>query len=167
MNLDAISVIVDMVAAAAVVVSLIYLAIQTRANTKALRANAIWNAEKIFGDVNYSHAANPEFSDLSAKAFNPEAKLEDFSATEINQMHFAVRGCIQYMNAQRAMWQEGLLPDEFWQRRRKWICGLLVMPLVQPIWAIEISQALVSPEFIKDIEAGLLEELVSVNIKKG
>ncbi len=47
MNWDAIGAIGEIVGTAAVVASLLYLAVQTRSNARSLRAKAIWDAENM------------------------------------------------------------------------------------------------------------------------
>ena len=110
MNWDAIGAIGEIVGAAAVVASLLYLAVQTRANAKALRANAIWNSETVFGAVNYSHGANPEWAHLLSRSLAPEATMSDFSATEQSQLQFTIRGSLQYFQAQWSLSKEGFIP---------------------------------------------------------
>ena len=46
----------------------------------------------------------------AVKAFNPEAKISDFSEVELSQIQFTIRGAMQYFQAQWAMSQEGMLP---------------------------------------------------------
>ena len=166
MNWEAIGAIGEIVGAAAVVASLLYLAIQTRSNAKALRANAIWDAETVFARVNYDHAGDPVFADIASKAFQPDAKIEDFTETEMNQFHFAARGCFQYMQAQWSLWREGILPEDIWERRRVWTCGLITLPLVKPIWEAEIAQAMVSEKFRSDVESALEKPTIKLRVGK-
>lgn len=155
MDWEAISAVGEIIAAIAVVASLLYLSIQTRASANAMRINAVYDAETAFAQVNYEQSRDPAFADIAAKAFVPTSSPSDFTATELNQIHFAVRGCLQHMQAQWSLWQEGYLTDEFWQRRRLWTSGFISLPVVRPMWDAEEEQALVSPEFRKDIESAL------------
>ena len=52
MDWDVIGAVAEIVGAAAVIVTLIYLAIQTRDNVKVLRARAVWDAQASFVEVN-------------------------------------------------------------------------------------------------------------------
>lgn len=52
MNWDAIAAIAEVVAAFAVLMTLIYLAIQTRDNAKVMRSRAIWDTQVSFVEVN-------------------------------------------------------------------------------------------------------------------
>ncbi len=162
LNWDAIGAIGEIAGAAAVVASLIYLAVQTRTNAKALRANAIWDSETIFGNVNYLHAANPEWAGLLGRAFLPSAVMSDFSPTEQSQLQFTVRGALQYFQAQWSLWEEGLIPEEMWERRRKYIRGFIELPVIREIWEEEIRQHVVPDEFRKIIESTVLEGEISI-----
>lgn len=154
MNWDAVGAIGEIVGAAAVVASLIYLAVQTRANARALRANAIWQAETAFGDLNFSHAENPEFAELAHRAFSPDASIQDFTTTEVSQLELAVRGALQYNQAQYSLWREGILPDELWERRRKFIQFFVSLPVLGELWAREMQRHNVSQDFKAAVESG-------------
>jgi hypothetical protein len=152
MNWDAIGAVGEIVGAGAVVASLLYLSIQTKASAKAMRINAIYDAETAFASVNYNQSLDPRFADIASKAFQPDARSEDFTATELNQLHFAVRGCLQHMQAQWSLWREGYLSAEFWERRRRWTYEFVSLPVIKPMWDAEVGQFLISPEFMSDIE---------------
>ena len=166
MNWDAIGAIGEIIGALAVVASLLYLAIQTRANASALRANAAWNAETVFGDTNYALGRDPALAELIGRATKTGAKIEDFTDTEIIQVHFTARGALQYMQAQHSLWKEGALSDEYWQRRLKWTCSFVGLPTINPAWKAEIAQQLVDPDFVEQVEIGLKEELVPLDMGK-
>jgi hypothetical protein len=167
MNWDAIGAIGEIVGAAAVVASLLYLAVQTRANAKALRANAIWNSETIFGNVNYLHGANPEWAYLLSRSLLPNATMSDFSPTEQSQLQFTIRGAFQYFQAQWSLWNEGLIPEELWDRRRKNLREMIESPVVQEVWEEEIRQHTVPEEFRKIIESTEPEGEASIGRFKG
>ena len=162
MNWDAIGAIGEIIGAAAVVASLLYLAVQTRTNAKALRANAIWDAETIFGTANLSHAANPEWAALLGRALVSDASMDDFSPTEQSQLQFTVRGALQYFQAQWSLFEEGLLPKEIWERRRRFVRGFIELPVVKVIWEAEVQQHIVPEEFRRSVESATLEGNVSI-----
>ena len=93
MDWEAIGAVGETIGAIAVVASLLYLSVQTRASANAMRINAVYDAETAFAHVNYEQSRDPAFADIGAKAFNPNSSPEDFTATELNQLNFAVRGC--------------------------------------------------------------------------
>ena len=159
MNWEAIGAIGEIVGAAAVVASLVYLGIQTRANARSLKANAIWNAETIFGDLNMAHATDPRFADLVSRAFSPGAQSSEFTETEIDQLRLAVRGAMQYNQAQWALWQEGVLPDELWQRRREFARAFIGIPVMNEIWQAELLHTNIADGFRAEIEGVMADQI--------
>ena len=163
MNWDAVGAVGEIVGATAVVASLLYLAVQTRANAKALRANAIWNSETVFGAVNYSHGANPEWAHLISRSVSPDVTMSDLSPTEQSQIRFTFRGALQYFQAQWSLWNEGLLPDELWERRRKGLRQMIEAPVMREIWDEEVRQHIIPDEFKVSIESTALEGATSID----
>ena len=151
MNWDAVGAIGEIVGATAVFASLAYLAIQMRANARALRSNAAWNAETIFGEANLSIAQDPEFARLMGRSYDPEAKISDFNETELVQLHFGVRATMQYMQAQWFLWKHGDLPDEIWQYRRRWARAYIELPVPGAIWKLEAEQHVIAEELKNEI----------------
>ncbi|MFT4769483.1 MAG: hypothetical protein ACI8RN_002628 [Glaciecola sp.] len=162
MNWDAVGAVGEIVGATAVVASLLYLAVQTRANAKALRANAIWNSETVFGAVNYSHGANPEWAHLISRSVSPGVTMSDLSPTEQSQIQFTFRGALQYFQAQWSLWNEGLVPDELWERRRKGLRQMIEAPVMREIWDEEVRQHTIPDEFKVAIESTALEGATSI-----
>ena len=162
MNWDAIGAIGEIVGAVAVVASLLYLAVQTRANAKALRANAIWNSETVFGAVNYSHGANPEWAHLLSRSLSPDVTMNDFAPTEQSQIQFTIRGSLQYFQAQWSMWKEGLIPDELWDRRRKNLRRIIEAPVPREIWEAEVREHTLPDDFRVAVESTPVEGPASI-----
>ena len=100
----------EFIGAIAVVVSLIYLALQLRLNTKALKANAAWDSEVIYGNANLDMARDSEFALLISRASSASARVSDFSETETAQLYFSVRSALQFAQAQWWLWRNGDLP---------------------------------------------------------
>jgi hypothetical protein len=161
-NWEAIGAIGEIVGAAAVVASLLYLAVQTKANAKALRANAIWNSETVFGAVNYSHGSNPEWALLLSRSLSPDLAMKDFTPTEQSQIQFTVRGALQYFQAQWSLWEEGLIPDELWHRRRKNLRRIIEAPVMREIWEAEVREHTLPDEFRVAIESTVVEGPASI-----
>ena len=162
MNWDAVGAVGEIVGATAVVASLLYLAVQTRANAKALRANTIWNSETVFGAVNYSHGANPEWAHLISRSVSPDVTMSELSPTEQSQIQFTFRGALQYFQAQWSLWNEGLVPDELWERRRKGLRQMIEAPVMRQIWNEEVRQHTIPDEFKVAIESTALDGTTSI-----
>jgi hypothetical protein len=151
MNIQDWGAIGEVVSAVAVIITLVYLALQLRQNTKALRSSAAWDAETIWGAVNIEHMRHPENALLLTRAASDTAKMEDFSETEVAQLYFAMRGGLQYAQAQWWLWKGGSLPDEIWEMRRNWAKNFIQPPVMNSIWRGELGQHVLTEEFVQDI----------------
>ena len=141
----------ELISAIAVVVSLVYLAIQLRQNTKVARVNAAWDSEVAYGTANIENSRDPAYAMLITRAMNPTASMSDFSETEQAQLYFFVRGALQYAQAQWWLWRDGSLPDELWAFRSKWAKNFVDAPLISEIWRAELNQHIFSAHFVEDI----------------
>ena len=166
MNWEAIGAMGEIVGALAVVASLLYLAQQTKANAAALRANAAWDAEKVFADINHSIARDPVFTELLSRAIKPDSTDNDFTETELAQVHYQIRSTLQNMQAQHALWKEGALSDEYWERRRSWTSSLVCLPVANPVWKSEIAQNLIDLDFKDEIERELNKDPFNIEMGK-
>ena len=155
MNWGVIAALGEAVGAVAVVVSVVYLAIQLRSNTKSLRTEAYWNSVTIFGKGNLERAQDAEFATLFARASREDAVLTDFSDGEVVQIAALIRGSMELMMAQWLIWKEGGIPDEFWERRKLSAQEILDFPIGNQIWEMEKnSSSLFPPDFISEFESG-------------
>lgn len=151
MNIQDWGAIGEVVSAVAVVITLVYLALQLRQNTKALKSSAAWDAETTWAEVNMGHARNSDNALLISRAASDTAQIEDFSETEVAQLYFAVRAGLQYAQAQWWLWKGGSLPDEIWNMRRIWAINFIQPPVINSIWRGELEQYILVDEFVQDI----------------
>jgi hypothetical protein len=141
----------EIVSAVAVVISLVYLAIQLRMNTKALKANAAWDLEVVYGNANVDTARDPIFAALFARANDAHANIADFTEAETAQLYFAVRSALQFAQAQWWLWKNGSLPDELWAYRSRWARNFIEAPVIKTIWQAELQQHVFAEQFTADI----------------
>jgi hypothetical protein len=151
-NWEALGAAGEVVGAVAVVISLVYLALQLRTNSRTLRANGSWSAEMSWADLNDKTAHDPEYSLLVSKAASPEANLADFNESEQAQLWFSFLSVFQTTQAQYFMWKDGCLSDEVWNYRSSWFRSYILIPLVGVFWQQTKSQNLLSTDFITEIE---------------
>lgn len=156
----------EIISAIAVVVSLVYLAIQLRANTKAMRANASWDSEVIYGNANFELSRDPEFALMYGKACSADANVDDFNETETAQLYFAVRSALQYAQAQWWLWRSGSLPDELWEFRSRWAKNFVEAPVINAIWQAELEQHIFSTQFAEDILATEQQGKLATSLKR-
>ncbi len=115
MDWDALGAAAEILGATAVIVTLIYLAIQTRDNVKVLKARAVWDAQASFVEVNELLGDGGTVSEL---VFRSLSDAEEFSTYEKYLFHRFTRGWFQRMEAQFALYKAGILDEEVWELRR-------------------------------------------------
>ncbi len=143
----------EIVGGIAVVISLVYLALQLRVNTKTLKANAAWDSEVAYSNANLDIARDPHFALLFNRASRADSKPEEFTDTETAQLYFIVRCGLQIAQAQWWLWRSGNLPNELWEYRRRWARLFIEAPALNPIWQAELEQHVFSEQFVQDILA--------------
>ncbi|HBK92020.1 MAG TPA: hypothetical protein DDZ68_10155 [Parvularcula sp.] len=149
MTLENIYYIGQTIAVVAIVGSLVFVAIQTRQNTRTLRAQAAWDAQASFAEINDMLAAGGAISEVSYKAFTA---TETLSPYERYLMHRLMRSLLQRAEAQFALYANGVLDAEVWRLRRGYLRGLLSNALVDEVWRAEKANSMFTAAFIAEIE---------------
>ncbi len=60
---------------------------------------------------------------------------------------------MQRVEAQFALYQNGILDAEVWQLRKTYIKGMLVYPIFAEIWSLEVKNAMFTKAFITEINS--------------
>lgn len=150
MSLESIYYIGQTFAVLAILVSLAYVAFQTRQNTKVTRAKAAWDAQNSFVEINETLAAGGTVGDLTYKAVNDVSNLSDY---EKYRMHRYMRGVFQRVEAQYALFTNGILDEEVWQLRRRYIRGLMNVPLIAEIWQADKTNFMFTEAFVHEMDS--------------
>ena len=114
MNWDAIIAFAEVVGALAVLITLGYLAIQTRDNVRVMRSRAVWDAQVSFVEVNERLGDGGTVSQLIYKILSESGELSPY---EKYLVHRFCRGWFQRMEAQFALYSVGW--DELWSSGRE------------------------------------------------
>ena len=156
MNWDSIGVLAEVVAATAVVVSLVYLAVQTRDNTRVMRSRAAWDAQQSFVDVNETLGNGGFVSELLYKTLDEPNQLSDKEKYLVQRFY---RAWFQRMEAQFALYQAGILDEEVWNLRRGYAQAIFNNPIARQCWEAEKSNSMFTREFISSIDSAAEREL--------
>ncbi len=164
MTLEEVYFISQIVAVVAIFGSLVYVAIQTRQNSRFIRAKAIWDAQTSIAEVNDRLADGSPISQLIYKVIkSPDSLIE----SENYQLHRHFRGLILRTEAQFALHKNGILDAEVWRLRRKWFRGFMNHPKFMDIWQAEKSNAVITRAFIEEMDtAEAAESSVLVGIQR-
>jgi hypothetical protein len=150
MNWDAIAAIAEVAGALAVLITLGYLAIQTRDNVKVMRSKAIWDAQMSFVEVNEILADGGELADVIYKALSDSSSLTE---REKYQVHRFCRSWFQRMEAQFALYKSGILDEEIWELRRGYARAILKSPYFKEWWEIDKTNSMFTKAFIESIDS--------------
>jgi len=143
------------IAVVAIVGSLVFVAIQTRQNGRTLRAQAAWDAQASFAEINDMLAAGGPMSEISFKAFTAPETLSPY---ERYLMHRLLRGLLQRAEAQYALFASGVLDAEVWRLRRGYLRALFSNPIVAEVGRAEKANSMFTAAFIAEIEGAEARE---------
>lgn len=138
-----------MFGALAVLVTLAYLAIQTRDNVKIMRSKAIWDAQISFVEVNELLADDGVVAEVLYKAISKPDGLND---RETYQLHRFLRSWFQRMEAQFALYRVGILDREVWELRLGYAHGMLTKSPFKEWWGVDKNNSMFTQDFIKSID---------------
>lgn len=128
MNWEAIGAVGEIIGALAVLISLIYLALQVRQNTMVMRAAAKQNLTEASQNLIYKMVEN---SSHWVKLISGE---EAASAEEQAEMSLLVRAMLRGFESQCYHYEAGLLEEEEWQALRNAIQSICALPGVHRYW---------------------------------
>ena len=133
MNWEAIGATGEVVGAMAVIFTLVFLAIQIRSNTNAIRANAQYDIQTRLSDISFQIGYSPENSAIWSKILDEKLSETDLSIAELEQVHWVIRGLLVTYIAAFASYQKGMMPEEQWRIDRDFIRRFVALPVVKPI----------------------------------
>jgi hypothetical protein len=150
MNWDAIGAAAELIGAAAVIITLLYLAIQTHNNGKVLRASAIVDAQTSFVAINEKLSDGGVISDIMFRTLSDPDSLTPY---EMHLLHRFLRGVFQRMEAQFALYMNGILDAEVWYLRCEYIKALMDKNhLIKESWGLDKQNKMFTKAFIEEID---------------
>jgi hypothetical protein len=152
---DAVSAIGQVVGAIAVVVSIVYLAIQIRANTRAVRGQAGFEAAHSWAETNEVLGQLPDdVMRLFREAFDADAgRTEAWSEGERHRMSVLFRSLFQKLEGQYFLYVNGSLDAGLWAQRCAIARGMIRSPYMRGWWENERTIRTFSPAFAAAIDA--------------
>lgn len=166
MNWDALGTIAEIVGALAVVVSIAYLAVQIRTNTKAIKASASFEATHSWAEFNRTMLGVPdEMVVLCIKAYDPATKISDLSDIEYWRLVAMHRTIFQSLEAQYYQYRYGFLETDVWDNRVKVARGILDLPVFHEWWKQEVQTSTYSNDFVRAIEESEPADTYLINRK--
>jgi len=148
MNWDAVSAVSEIIGAVGVVVTLVYLAVQIRNNTKAVRAATYDSFVAQFRDWNAPLRANPELSAQFAIQIEEIDKLDERARKHATHVFFDFLKLAENLHYQYRM---GMIDDSLWSGWDTFFHHYLSAPGM--VWYWERRRDFCDPEFRKWVDA--------------
>ena len=154
MNWDAIGAIGEILGAVAVVISIGYLSVQIRSNTRAMKASGGFDATHSWADINQAALGwDPVMKSNMVKSMSPESSWEDFTAEERFDLTLGHRALFQKLEGQYFLYKYDFLDQGLWSQRGAWAASLVSLPFYKEWWRQEKVQHVYTDEFVVAIEA--------------
>jgi hypothetical protein len=152
MNFEQISMIGEFVGGIGVLATLLFLLFEVRGNTKILKANAKTSGMESIAHYNETLAHDEILSELFERLGSGES-LDSFTRLEQFRLTVAMRGLIQRLEAQYFQYEAGLVDDQYWNTRRRWLKSFLDLPNLLDWWAVESKSSQLTDEFVEHINS--------------
>ena len=150
----------DFLGGIGVIVTLVYLAIQIRRNTYAVRSASLDSA----------YAAHMEFqrtvwsdSELNKLWFDGLLGKRELSDTERERFLFMVISCARLWEGAYFKVNEGSLESKAWIGLNEELAGVFAFPGVQPYWT-DVVRGMCAKEFVEFVESAARERASSGNV---
>jgi hypothetical protein len=158
MNLEELASIGEFIGGFAVLLTLVYLAIEVRNNTKTLKAEANNTTYIDWSEFNAMMSQHPH-REVISRAFNPQESFENFEPADQFTIACLARTMIQKFSAAHFQHKAGMLGVENWTSYMTYCKSVFSLPVFSAWWKEERQQPIYSPEFIAAIEAASVENV--------
>ena len=135
----------------AVVVSLLYVAYELRANTRTMRATSAAQGQDSVATFNEAFVSDPDLAELFVRAAE-QGTLEDLTPGEAHRVTCVIRALAQRYESMYFRYEAGLLEERVWAVRRNWMAGFLKTPLGAEWWSTERQSLIYTGDFIEELE---------------
>lgn len=144
MNWEAIGAIAELVAALAVVISLVYLALQVKEGTEAARTSTYESIVSDFGALNRVIASTPDLSALFVRGQEDYGALTADERARVSQLFFV---CFHNFENIYYQYRKGYLEDDVWLGWRRLMLAYHGRPGFQLWWSMR--SRVFSPSFVE------------------
>ena len=157
MNRDAIGSLAELLGAAGVIVSLIYLSYQIRTNTKTVKAAATKETLTGWADFNYDLSKHPDRDDID-RMWKLDSHWGGFGEDLQPTLGWVCRSVVQRFEAEYSLHEAGILKPEVWEKHRVYCASFVNLPAVSTWWEQEKKQPMCSDSFIQEMSRAAKHE---------
>jgi len=166
MNWDAISTIAESVGAVAVVGSLLFLALETRKNTKTARASLSNDSLTATAELNDVILADAELRRIVSKATNPNIALEEYSEDERDAVIYLARALFMRYEGLYMLYRQGLVELDLWEGRKALMSGLLQLPVWEEYWEQEQKNSIFTSRFTDTVNSAVAAKNIGTPLRE-
>ena len=141
----------QIIAATLLFASLLFVGVQIRQNTKAVRANSAFEVNRMWGERNLTTSQDPEAVAFLTKMFDPSNTPDDFTEAELSRARVMYIAYWQLWLAQFRLYQEGSLLKEDWELHGRQAARFYQSPLIQYLIKTSIVPIGSASEFTAEI----------------
>jgi hypothetical protein len=152
MTWDGLSTIAEMVGAAGVIASLIFLALETRRNTKTMRSSLSNDSLDSIAALNDMIFADPGLRRAVSKATDGNLVAGDFNEDEWDAIIYLGRAIFLRLEGTYTLYRQGLIEDDVWELKRAIASGMIKLPIWRRYWEQDQLNRIFSSSFITEIE---------------
>lgn len=151
-RLQSAALLAEIIAALAIIVSLVFVGIQIQQNTQATRAASQFEVNRMWAQINHEVATDTASALVRRKMLDPTNAVEDFSEEEIARADMLILGTVQGQLAAYRLYQEGSLLQRDWEVHGTWATRYRRLPLVKRYYDSTIAAGLYDAEYIAEID---------------
>lgn len=151
MSFEALGNLGDFVGGLAVVMTLIYVALEVRSNTRTVRASSAALSQDSLASINDLLASDGELAQIFSHA-QADRTFKNLPPDQRLRAVVFLRANMQRFESMFFRYEAGLLEERVWVVRRDWLAGFLRNPLIAEWWESERGSSLFMPEFIRVVE---------------
>jgi hypothetical protein len=158
MNLEELASIGEFIGGLAVLITLVYLAIELRRNTKTLQAEVNNTTYIDWSEFNTMMSQHPH-REVIVRAFNPQESFGSFDPADQFTIACIARTMIQKFSASYFQHKAGILGAENWTAYMTYCRSVFALPVFAAWWKEECQQPIYTQEFIAAMEAASTEKV--------
>ena len=152
MSWEAAGAVGEIVAAAGVIVSLIFLSMQLRGNTRSIRASSSFDAQCMLAEVTESVTKNELYFSVAQKIWAQDLSLQDLSDEDRAAFSIFCRGLYMRAQAMYFLNQQRQVDDELWAGAIGVLRGNFHYRAYREWWETEKQSGLMLQGFIEAME---------------
>ena len=161
MNWEALGTAAELVGAFGVIASLIFLAIETRRNTKTMRSSLSNNSLESIAALNDIVLTDPELRRVVSKSTSANMEATDFDDEEWEAVIYLGRALFLRLEGAYILYKQGLIEQDVWEIKKAVGSGMIKLPIWRRYWKQEQSNGLFSPSFIEELNRESTAEFVT------